>query len=314
MIGVLSAVDVGVPVGRNGRQPIIAAEIDVDGGGDPPDLPLLMIVDIIVDIERARRCRVGNAAGPVGNGRAPERNTLRLQVVAGNIDVVVLAAEGELAAHGSAVALVVAGARGNVIDEAIAVVVNHREPRRRILTQRQVGDRGHAVGVVVAHFPGHQQFLFLRRLLGDHADGPCHRVFAEQCALWSTGHFHPLQVEDIDVLGGRLAHVHAIDIDSGTRVEADVARVCTDAADAHSGRAVVAAGDAHIGDEFGQLAHLSNPGFLQCLAAHYGNRDGHIGEALGALLRGHHDLLEHARVALGGGVDRQHEQRGKCQA
>ena len=67
-----------------------------------------------------------------------------------------LATKGKLAAHGGAVALIVAGAGGDVLDVAFAVVVDDGETGRGIVAQRQVADRRHAVGVIVAQFPGDQ--------------------------------------------------------------------------------------------------------------------------------------------------------------
>ena len=212
------------------------------------------------------------------------------------------ATKGKLPTYRSAVALVVLRAGGNVGDEAVAIVIDHGEARRRIFAQRQVGDGGDAIGVVVAHFPGDQKLLLLSRLLGDHADGARHRVLAEQCALRAARHFHAFEVENLDVLCRRLPHVHAVHVDAGTGVETDIARVCTHAADAHRGRAVVAAGNAHVGDELSQLTHLAHTGFLQRFAAHDGNGNGYIGKALGALLRGNHHFLQHTDT-LCGGVD-----------
>ncbi len=212
MVGILAAVNPGIAVGGNRGQAVIAAQVNVDRGRYTPDLPLFRVVDVVVDAEIIGRYGIRYTARPIGDGHTPGGYAVRFQIVASDVDVVVFATEGKLPTHRSAVALVVLRAGGNVGDEAVAIVIDHGEARRRIFAQRQVGDGGDAIGVVVAHFPGDQKLLLLGRLLGDHADGARHRVLAEQCALRAPQDLYPFKIEETRAVLAATAHVNAIDV------------------------------------------------------------------------------------------------------
>ncbi len=131
----------------------------------------------------------------------------------------------------------------------------------------------------------------------DDVDGTADGVAAEQGALRPLEDFDALHVQQILVGADGPCEVYAVQVHADTRVEVEREVVLTDTADGGRQRRAVtgkwrAAIQVYVRCEVRNLLKSLDSAALQRRGRECGDRDGHILEVLGALLRGNNDFLQ----------------------
>ena len=165
----------------------------------------------------------------------------------------------------------------------------------QLVGQALVGVEVPAPAPARAGFEGEPAGLFAARRPGDDVDRAADRVASVEGALRAAQHFDALDVRQVPVLSDLAPEVDAVDVDADAGVGGDEVILQADAADERVGGRGVAGREARHVQVRNELADVDQVGDalpLKLLAGKGGDRDGHLVDALLALLGGDGDLLE----------------------
>ncbi len=187
-----------------------------------------------------------------------------------------------------------------VIDIAVMPIGNEGRAHREIVGNRDVDHPARAEAVVAAadRLDAGVETVELR-LGGDQADRADGRVAAEQRALRAAQHFDALHVVHQHRCALRTRRIDAVDIDRDFGVgDFGIGGVVADTAQRQQDRALVALlREVQAWHVIGKPGHVANLLPVERRLAERGDRDRGLLEAGLALRRGHHDILELARIA-----------------
>ena len=139
-------------------------------------------------------------------------------------------------------------------------------------------------------------------VVADVLDQAAGGIAAEQRALRPAQHFHALHIEQLAGNAVDRAHVGIVDIDRDRAfqiVGEVVLRNAAQVEDGDVGRPGVKLKPRNVLRDLGGVGHAQR---LQLIARERGDRDRHLGDVLGPLGGGHHDIAETASRVLGGGL------------
>ncbi len=199
--------------------------------------------------------------------------------------------------------LVVDGAvratRRIVLDVALGLVaVAHREAcLERMIGIERPGNRPLDAGLIAClEFIGRADigFEFIRRLLGRDVDRAGHGVLAEEHALRSLQHFHPLDIQLTGTRPGRARIVGAIDEQTHGLLEAGIEGARTHTAQI-SRCAEILNHDLGGRNQLNRLGRLGDAKVRQSLARYRADRNRDFRKPFRSLACGHDDLIYAAR-------------------
>jgi hypothetical protein len=188
-----------------------------------------------------------------------------------------------------------------VVQNLAKRVVHRRQTRRETLAQRPAERALNPELTVLGPSQVHVTFELARRLLGDVLDEPTGGIAAEERALRALGHLHALGVEGREVLPLRHRDVGIIDVHRHRRLHPVAEIVLRDAANRKQrGLPADAAPQIHPRRHPRQVRAARETERAHLIAAQRADRNPHVLNALLALLRGDHNLLEHSARVLRG--------------
>ena len=287
-----------------GERDVVELVIDLEARGKQLALLALLrrvpgaVAELVVAPARVR----GLPGGAVG-GVQHARELVHVLVADARQHLGVLArVPQQREAHVLLVLLVDVVAAGEVPDVAVAALHGGGEAHRHVLAERGVVDALDVAAVVIA--AGHLDAALGRERgpVGDDVDRAARGVAPEQRALRALEHLDALDVDEGRLGAGAARGVHAIDVDRHGRVGADGPVVGLHAADAVGGLQRLVVVHVHAGREATDVGEVARAELFQRLARIGGDRDRHVHDVLGALLRRDDDLLDHLGVQrLAGG-------------
>ena len=277
--------------------------------------------------------RLGAVAGHHERGEEGQQDTRQLRMLRGLVGLGVVeavvrlegVAEGEVRGHArGAVVLVVqrglVGAGQGVLHPAVTALAGKAQAETGDTGLRQVQRELVGLRAERAETGGDGTTPFARGLAGDEIDGTGERVAAIERALRATQHLDALEIDHVEHGTLRLAEIHAVQVHADGRVPEERGVVLHAAADGDLGRGGVARRARH-GEVRGQIVQrldVAQTALFHGIRLEGGDGDGHVLQALAALLGGDDDFVDvvslggHCRGRVQGGRDRscKHEVAG----
>ena len=199
-------------------------------------------------------------------------------------------------------------AMGQVLDVAVAVEGEARQAHRHALAEGQIHGAFQTLVPVVAVFDVQEAARLAQfRPLGDEVDGAAGGVAPEQRALGPAQYLHALHVEELDGVQVR-RHGDFVQVQGHAGLAGAPDHQIADAADAEARTAEVGGGERHVRRVELQVRRVDDLAVLERLAAHGGDGDRHVLNALGHALRRDHELFDGTGLFLRGCRGRRNKQ------